>query len=152
MKLHNLKPVEGSIHKKKRVGRGPSSGKGKTSGRGMKGQHAREQVPQGFEGGQTPLVMRLPLKRGTTAAQHNLGIFRKDVAVVNVGKLARFEAGSTVTPEDLYKANLARKTKDGVKILGQGELDKALTVKAHAFSESAKAKIEAAGGSVEVIE
>ncbi len=151
MKLHEIKPVEGSIKKKMRVGRGPSSGKGKTSGRGMKGQHAHGQVPQGFEGGQTPMSMRLPLKRGVSRAQHNLGIFRKDVAVVNISKLARFEAGATVTPEELYALNMARRTKDGVKILGNGELSIALNVKAQAISKVAKEKIEAAGGTVEVI-
>ncbi|GIM46137.1 50S ribosomal protein L15 [Collibacillus ludicampi] len=147
MKLHELKPAEGSRHTRKRVGRGIGSGLGKTSGRGHKGQNARSGggVRPGFEGGQTPLFRRLP-KRGFTNAP-----FKKEIVSVNLDKLNKFEAGTVVTPELLVEKKIIKNIKDGVKILGQGELTVALTVKANGFSASAKEKIEAVGGKAEVI-
>ena len=146
MKLNELKPVEGARHSRKRVGRGTGSGHGKTSGRGHKGQNARSGggVRPGFEGGQLPLFQRLP-KRGF----HNIS--RKEYAVVNVEQLNVFENGAVVDVEALINAGLVKNVLNGVKILGQGELTKKLTVKANKFSESAKKAIEALGGSVEVM-
>lgn len=146
MKLHELKPAEGSRKVRNRVGRGTSSGNGKTSGRGQKGQKSRSGggVRLGFEGGQTPLFRRLP-KRGFT------NINRKDYAVINLDVLNRFEDGTEVTPTTLIEAGIVKNEKSGIKVLGNGELTKKLTVKAAKFSESAKTAIEAAGGSVEVI-
>lgn len=146
MKLHELKPAEGSRQERNRVGRGSSSGNGKTSGRGQKGQKSRSGggVRLGFEGGQTPLFMRLP-KRGFT------NINRKDYAIVNLDVLNRFEDGAEVTPTTLIEAGIVKDAKSGIKILGNGELTKKLTVKAAKFSKSAQTAIEAAGGSVEVI-
>lgn len=146
MKLHEL----GSSHskKRKRVGRGMSSGHGKTSGRGQKGQKARagKGARVGFEGGQTPLYRRLP-KRGFT------NIFAKEFAIINVEDLNRFKDNTEVTPELLIDEGLVKKgrVKDGIKILGNGDLDKKLIVTAHKFSKSAVEKIEAAGGKVKVI-
>jgi large subunit ribosomal protein L15 len=147
MKLHELKPAEGSKHTRKRVGRGIGSGLGKTSGKGHKGQNARSGggVRLGFEGGQTPLFRRLP-KRG-----FNNSVFATELVEVNVSKLNKFEAGTVVTPELLKEANVIKSIKDGVKILGNGEITVGLTVKAHGFSKSAIEKIEAAGGKAEVI-
>jgi large subunit ribosomal protein L15 len=147
MKLHELKAPEGARKSRKRVGRGTSSGMGKTSTRGQKGQWARSGggVRIGFEGGQTPLFKRLP-KRGFTNAR-----FKKEYAVVNVEDLNKLPEGTVVTPEVLLENRLVRELLDGVKILGNGELTKKLTVQAHAFSGAAKAKIEAAGGTAEVI-
>lgn len=141
MKIHELSPADGSVHRKKRVGRGPGSGTGKTAGRGHKGQRSRSGYSQrvGFEGGQMPLTRRLP-KRGFT------NIFRTEYSVVNVGHLAGL-AGE-VTPEVLLERGLVRRG-NPVKILGDGELKKALKVKAHRFSRAAREKIEAAGGSCE---
>ena len=147
MRLHNLSPAEGSTKERKRIGRGPASGQGKTAGKGHKGQKARagRGMRPGFEGGQMPLQRRLP-KRGF------VNIFRKEFATVNILDLeARFESGATVDIDALIEAGLVKKTLDGVKVLGNGELTKSLTVKANAFSESAKQKIEAAGGKAEVI-
>lgn len=146
MKLHELKPVEGAIKTRKRVGRGTSSGHGKTSGRGHKGQNARSGggVRPGFEGGQTPLFKRLP-KRGFT------NVNRKEYAVVNVEDLNSFKAGAVVTVESLQKIGLVKKTFDGLKILGNGELKVNLTVKANKFSKSAEKSIVDAGGKIEVI-
>lgn len=146
MKLHELHPAEGSRKNRKRVGRGPGSGYGKTSGRGQKGQKARSggNVRPGFEGGQMPLIQRVP-KRGFTNPM------KKDYATVNLDKLNRFEDGTTVTPEQLLAARVVKKQKDGIKILGGGELRVALTVKAHKFSASAQEAIETAGGKIEVI-
>ena len=146
MKLQEIKPVEGARHYKKRVGRGTGSGMGKTATRGHKGQNARSGggVRPGFEGGQTPLFKRLP-KRGFT------NINRIEYTVINLDALNRFENGTEVTPELLIEVGLVRKELDGVKILGKGNLEKQLTVKAHKFSESAVKAIEAAGGSIEVI-
>ena len=146
MKLHELKPAEGSRKVRNRVGRGIGSGNGKTAGKGHKGQDARSGggVRLGFEGGQTPLFRRLP-KRGFT------NINRKEFAIVNLSTLNRFEDGTEVTPELLLETGVISKLNDGVKVLASGAVEKKLTVKAHKFSSSAKEAIEAAGGSVEVI-
>jgi large subunit ribosomal protein L15 len=147
MKLHDLKPAEGSRTTSKRVGRGPGSGKGKTSGKGMMGQKARSgpnPYPH-FEGGQNPLVRRMPYKRGFT------NIFRVEYAEVNVEKLAEWQ-GDTVTPELLVEAGLVKRSATLVKILGEGELSQALTVRAHKVTAGARAKIEGAGGTIELIE
>ncbi len=143
--VHDLAPAVGSTHYRKRVGRGPGSGHGKTSGRGHKGQGSRSgyRHQRGFEGGQMPLHRRVP-KRGFT------NIFRVEYDVVNLVDLDRFEAGASVTPETLAVARLSRKSRL-VKILGNGEIKKALNVSAHKFSASAKARIEAAGGRCEVL-
>ena len=146
MKLHELKPAEGSRQERNRVGRGSSSGNGKTSGRGQKGQKSRSGggVRLGFEGGQTPLFMRLP-KRGFT------NVNRKEYAVVNLDILNRFENGTEVTPLTLVEAGIVKDEKSGIKVLGNGELTKKLTVKAAKFSKTAEEAIVANGGSVEVI-
>lgn len=146
MKLHELKPAEGSRKTRNRVGRGMASGNGKTSGRGHKGQKARSGggVRLGFEGGQMPLFQRLP-KRGFT------NIHRKEYAIVNLETLNRFEDGTEVTPELLLETGVVSKLKAGVKVLGNGKLEKKLTVKAQKFSSSAKEAIEAAGGTTEVV-
>ena len=146
MKLHELKSAEGTRKNRNRVGRGMSSGNGKTSGRGHKGQKARSGggVRPGFEGGQMPLFQRLP-KRGFT------NINRKEYAIVNLEKLNRFEEGTEVTPELLLQEGVVSKLNAGIKVLGQGSIEKKLTVKAHKFSASAKEAIEAAGGKAEVI-
>lgn len=147
MRLHDLRPSAGAVSKsRKRVGRGIGSGLGKTSGRGQKGQLARSGGGKGptFEGGQTPLVRRLP-RRGFN------NVFKKEYATINVADLNRFENGTVVTPETLLEAGIVKKVKDGTKVLGDGELQTALTVRAHKFSKSAAAKIEEAGGKVEVI-
>ncbi|QIL45937.1 50S ribosomal protein L15 [Vagococcus coleopterorum] len=146
MKLHELKPSEGSRHVRNRVGRGTSSGNGKTAGRGQKGQKSRSGggVRLGFEGGQTPLFQRLP-KRGFT------NINRKEYAVVNLDVLNRFEDGTEVTPALLVESGIIKNEKSGIKVLAKGELTKKLTVKAAKCSKSAQEAIEAAGGSIEVI-
>ena len=146
MELSNLKPAAGSVHSDNfRKGRGHGSGNGKTAGYGHKGQKARSGAPRpGFEGGQMPLYRRLP-KRGFTC------INSKNIVGINLSVLDRFEDGAEVTVETLLETGIVRNPRDGVKILGNGEITKKLTVKANAFSESAKAKIEAAGGSAEVI-
>ena len=145
MKLHELKPVEGARKSRKRVGRGMSSGHGKTSGRGHKGQNARTGGGVGlvFEGGQLPLFRAIP-KRGFT------NINRKSYSIVNISDLNKFEAGTVVTPEVLFESGLVRKNA-AVKVLGSGELNVRLTVQAHKFSQAAKEAIEAQGGTVEVI-
>lgn len=146
MKLHEYKSVEGSRHRRKRLGRGMSSGFGKTSGKGHKGQNARSGggTRPGFEGGQTPLFQRLP-KRGFT------NINRKEYAVINIETLNQFEDGTEISPEQLLEAGVVSKLRSGLKVLGEGSLDKKLTVKANRFSASAVTAIEAAGGKVEVI-
>jgi large subunit ribosomal protein L15 len=146
MKLHELKSPQGAKKKAKRVGRGMSSGHGKTAGRGHKGQKARSGggVRPGFEGGQMPLQRRIP-KRGFT------NIFKKEYSIVNLERLNMFEEGSTVTPELLAQAGIIKKQGERVKILGNGEIGKPLTVKAHKFSKTAAQRIEAAGGKAEVI-
>ena len=147
MKLHELQPNEGSVQTRKRVGRGAGSGLGKTSGKGHKGQTARTGggVRLGFEGGQLPLFRRLS-KRG-----FNNYNFRTNYATINVSDLEGFEDGTEVTVELLLDTGLVKKELDGVKVLGSGELTKKLVVKANAFSETAKAKIEKNGGKAEVI-
>ena len=146
MKLHELRAAEGSTKNRKRRGRGTATGQGKTGGRGMNGQKSRSGggVRLGFEGGQMPLYRRLP-KRGFN------NIFGTEYTTVNVKDLNRFEAGTEVTPELLAEAGMIKQVKDGVKILGDGELNVALTVKADKFTNSALEKIEAAGGKAEVI-
>lgn len=147
MRIHELKPAPGSKTSPKRVGRGIGSGLGKTAGKGHKGQKARLGGGKGpyFEGGQTPLQRRLP-KRGFSNA-----VFRRVYAEVNIEDLNRFAPDSVITPELLRESGLVKQMYDGVKILGNGELKHALTVRAHGFSKSAAAKIEKAGGKVEVI-
>ena len=147
MKLNELKPVEGARHYKKRVGRGTGSGLGKTSTRGEKGQKARSGggVHMWFEGGQTPLYKRLP-RRGFSNAR-----FATKYAIVNVSDLNRFKDGDVVTPELLKESGLVKKELNGIKILGNGKLEKKLTVKANLFTNSAIAKIEELGGTTEVI-
>ena len=145
MKLHDLKPAEGATTARKRLGRGIGSGLGKTSGKGHKGAKARSGGGKrpGFEGGQMPLTMRLP-KRGFTNK------WRVEYATVNVDRLNIFEDGAVVSPVELIQAGILKNVQDGVKILGNGEISKKLTVQANTFTASAKEKIEAAGGKVEV--
>lgn len=147
MKLHTMKPAEGATFTRKRVGRGIGSGLGKTSGKGHKGQNARSGggVRQGFEGGQLPLFRRLP-KRGFTNA-----MFKTEYAVINLSDLNKFEDGATVSPELLKEMGLVKNQLSGIKILGNGTLEKKLVVKAHKFSNVAKEQIEKLGGKAEVI-
>ncbi len=147
MELHDLKSSPGARTRRKRVGRGISAGKGKTAGRGTKGQRARGNIRPGFEGGQHPLYTRMSYKRGFT------NIFKTVFEVVNVERLnALGETDSAITPETLYEAGITRGLEFPLKILGDGRVTRPLTVRAHKFSESARAKIEAAGGTAEVIE
>lgn len=145
MQLHELRSPKGARKKRKRVGRGISAGQGKTAGRGTKGQAARSGGTKGpyFEGGQLPLVRRLPFKRGFT------NIFKVTYAPVNLYRLDRFEASEEVSPETLAEAGIIKSLSQPVAILGHGDIDRPLVVKAHRFSASARAKIEEAGGSVE---
>ena len=147
MGLHNLKPAKGSTHSRKRVGRGPGSGLGKTSGRGEKGQKSRSGFSHkdGFEGGQMPLHRRVP-KRGF----HNRS--RKEYTEVNLGRLEIFDTGTIVTPEVLLKRGMIKKMRDGLKVLAKGDVSKALTVRAHKFSAKAQERITALGGKVEILE
>jgi large subunit ribosomal protein L15 len=145
---HSFRPNKGATHKRKRIGRGPGSGHGKTAARGNKGQWSRSGTSQkrGFEGGQMPLHRRMP-KRGFTNAP-----FAKEHTAVNVGDLVKFEKGAKVGPQEIVAAGLARKiAKHGLRVLGDGNLDRALHVSAHYFTESAKEKITKAGGTAEVI-
>ena len=146
MKLHELRAVPGATKAPKRKGRGTATGQGKTAGRGMNGQKSRSGggVRPGFEGGQMPLYSRIP-KRGFT------NIWRTEYTVLNVEDLNRFEEGTVVTPELIKEAGMAKQVKDGIKILGNGNIEKNLTVQAHKFSKTAVEKIEAAGGKAEVI-
>lgn len=148
MGLSNLKPAKGSTQNRKRIGRGPGSGLGKTSGRGEKGQKSRSghSVRPGFEGGQMPLHRRLP-KRGFTNAR-----FRKEFATLDVSRLEAFEPGTIVTPELLLERGLIKHLRDGLKLLAKGKLTRALTVKAHKFSAGASQAIVAAGGKAETLE
>jgi large subunit ribosomal protein L15 len=151
MRLDDLHPNEGARHERKRVGRGAGSGTGKTSGRGQKGQGSRAGggPRPGFEGGQTPLNMRTPKLRGPYSRRsRNTGLFVRDYAIVNVGQLKNLAAGTEVTHELLVDLNLCDKAKHGLRVLGNGELEVALIIKAQHVSGTAKAKIEAAGGSV----
>jgi large subunit ribosomal protein L15 len=145
MKLHHLRPPEGSKKRKIRVGRGESGRRGKTAGRGTKGLKARSKVRRGFEGGQMPLQRRMPKLRGFRNPN------RVEYTVINVERLNDFDAGTTVTADDLRVRGLV-KHRGKVKVLGEGDIDRALTIKAHAFSLGAVEKIKAAGGSVEVIQ
>ena len=146
MKLHELKPADGATSARKRLGRGIGSGLGKTSGKGHKGAKARSGGGKrpGFEGGQMPLTMRLP-KRGFT------NNFRKEYVAINISRLDVFEDGATVGPVELIEMGIIKKIGDGIKIMGDGELNKKLTVQANKFTATAKEKIEAAGGKAEVI-
>jgi large subunit ribosomal protein L15 len=146
MRLHDLRPPKGAKKPAKRVGRGEGSGLGKTAGRGHKGQRSRSGggVARGFEGGQMPLQRRLP-KRGFN------NIFKKEYALVNLKDLGRFESGATVTPDELHRAGLIKKPDVPVKLLGQGAIDRPLTLKVHHASGAAKQAVEAAGGAVEII-
>ncbi|NQW21391.1 MAG: 50S ribosomal protein L15 [Chloroflexi bacterium] len=144
--LHQLKPSKNSTKNRKRVGRGNGSGTGTFAGRGSKGQKQRGSVPFLFEGGQTPLIKRLPYMRGFT------NIFRVESTPVNLSTLEEFNAGSDVTIAVLVEAGVVRQKKARVKILGTGDLTKKLNVSAHAFSKSAKEKIEAAGGTIRILE
>lgn len=146
MKLHELRAVAGSTKNRKRRGRGTATGQGKTGGRGMNGQNSRSGggVRLGFEGGQMPLYRRIP-KRGFT------NIWRTEYTILNVDDLNRFEAGTVITPELLKTEGMVKQVKDGIKILGEGTLEKGVTVKAHKFSKTAVEKIESAGGKAEVI-
>jgi large subunit ribosomal protein L15 len=146
MKLHELRAAEGSTKKPKRKGRGTGSGNGKDAGRGMNGQNSRSGggTRPGFEGGQMPLTRRIP-KRGFT------NIFKKEWSIINIDDLNGFENGAVVTPEVLEKIGMIKQVKDGVKVLGEGNLEKNITVKAQKFSKSAIEKIESAGGKAEVI-
>ncbi len=147
MRLDDLRPAPGSTHSRKRVGRGTGSGQGCTAGRGHKGQKARKSggVRPGFEGGQTPLYRRLPQRRGFRNAN------RKEFAVVNLDDIERFEAGTEVTVDLLVESGLVKSIKDGVKVLGDGEITKKLTVRANKFSKTAEEKLKAAGCAVEVV-
>ncbi len=150
MKIHDLYPAEGATRRKKRVGRGIAAGQGKTAGRGTKGQGARQgpEVRPYFEGGQLPLVRKIPFARG----EGFFNPWRVDFAPVNLDQLAeRFAAGSVVSPETLAQQGLLKDSADPVKLLGRGEIDRPLTVQVHRISASARAKIEAAGGTVELL-
>lgn len=146
LELHKLTPAKGANRKRKRIGRGPGSGYGKTAGKGHKGQKSRSGYRQrpGFEGGQMPLYRRVP-KHGFR------NIFAKKYAILNVRDLNRFKEGTTITPELLLEERILKKIGDGLRILGEGNLEKKVTVHAHHFSEAARTKIEQAGGSVEVL-
>jgi large subunit ribosomal protein L15 len=148
MRIDDLKPTEGSTKERKRVGRGPGSGHGKTATRGHKGQKSRSGSKKrpGFEGGQMPMQRRLP-KRGFKNYP-----FKLEFSIVNLRDIAAIEAPDEITPELLIEKGIIKKVLDGVKILGDGEVSKSVTIKAHSFSESAKKKIVAAGGKAEVIE
>jgi large subunit ribosomal protein L15 len=145
MKLHHLRPAEGSTHRRRRMGRGKAAGQGKTAGRGTKGTGARHNPKIGFEGGQMPLQRRIPKLKGFTNPN------KIEWAVINVDRLETFEGGTEVTPELLRDRGLVRASLP-IKVLGRGEIAKALVVRAHAASTSAREKIERAGGSVELIE
>ena len=148
MRQDELSPPPGSKKSRKRVGRGNGSRHGTYSGRGCNGQKSRAgyNMPRGFEGGQLPLIRRLPRKRGFT------NIFRIEYSLVNVGELSMFEVGGEVTPESLVKAGVVKSLRHPIKVLAEGDINHPLTVKAHRFSAAAKAKIEAAGGKVEEVE
>lgn len=152
MRLSDLRPAPGSHKQERRVGRGHGSGRGKTAGRGTKGQKARSggSLHRAFNGGQTRLSKRLPFVRGLGNSNTP---FRKNYTIINIADLELFEPGSHVTPEEMVKMDLMTpaNARGLVKVLGEGEVDRALTVRAHKFSESARAKIEAAGGTVEII-
>ncbi|MCX8126910.1 MAG: 50S ribosomal protein L15 [Dehalococcoidia bacterium] len=147
MRQHDLKPAPGSKHTRKRMGRGDASGHGSFCGRGLKGQKSRSgpDIPRGFEGGQLPIIKRLPQKRGFT------NIFKTDYTIINIGQLKTFPAGTVVTPETLVSARIISSTTRPVKLLAEGEVKNPLVVKVNKCSASARAKIEAAGGKIEEI-
>ena len=147
MRLNDLRPAPGATHKRKRVGRGIGSGMGKTSTKGHKGQKARTGASPrlGFEGGQTPLHRRLPQRPGFR------NVNRKEYAVVNLDDLEKLDAGTEISPELLISSGVIKNLKDGLKVLGNGEITKALTVRAHKFSKPAEEKLKAAGGTAEVL-
>jgi large subunit ribosomal protein L15 len=152
--IHNMQPTDGSTHRRKRVGRGIGSGHGKTATRGHKGNKARGQVNPNFEGGQTPLHRRLPQLRGTSSRNPRgfKPYHKTEYALVNVNELeAQFDAGAEITPELLMERGILRNLHDGVKILGDGEVTKKFTVRAHKFSASAQEKLQSAGGTVETL-
>jgi large subunit ribosomal protein L15 len=155
MNLTDLQPASGSVKRRKVIGRGVGSGHGKTSTRGHKGDKARGSSKLGFEGGQTTLHRRLPKQRGLgtglTARGFNTGRYKLHYAVVNIGELDRFDAGTVITPEFLLEQRVIKDLKDGVKVLGDGKLTKSLTVRAHKFSQSAQEAITASGGTAEGI-
>jgi large subunit ribosomal protein L15 len=152
--IHNMQPTDGSTHRRKRVGRGIGSGHGKTATRGHKGNKARGQVNPNFEDGQTPLHRRLPQLRGTSSRNPRgfKPYHKTEYALVNVNELeAQFDAGAEITPELLMERGILRNLHDGVKILGDGEVTKKFTVRAHKFSASAQEKLQSAGGTVETL-
>ncbi|MCD6350646.1 MAG: 50S ribosomal protein L15 [Armatimonadetes bacterium] len=151
MRLDEITPRGQRTRPRRRRGRGHAAGQGKTGGRGMKGEKARDTVRPGFAGRAAPIYRHLPKRRGQSNKAHNIGIFRRQWVIVNVGALERFDEGTLVTPELLLAQRVVRKIGDGVKILGEGELTRKLQVRAHAFSASAREKIEQAGGTAEVI-
>ncbi len=153
MNLTQVQPNVARRKRRKRAARGLGGWRGKTAGRGQKGQkyRGRGKVRLGLEGGSSPIYRQIPALRGRSNRAHNIGIFRKEMAVVNVAQLERFEAGAKIDPQVVLQARLVSKLRDGLKILGEGELTKPLTVRAHAFSATARKKIEDAGGTVEVI-
>jgi large subunit ribosomal protein L15 len=152
MNLGSIRRPKGARRPRKRIGRGEGSGDGKTCGKGTKGQHYREQVNPRLEGGHNPIYRRLPHMRGISNRAMNIGMFRKVWSIVNLGQLdARFEANAEVTVESLQAVGLVKQVRDGVKLLGNGELTKPLNVSVHRVSESARQKVEAAGGTVQVI-
>ena len=150
--LTNLRPGKGARKNKKRVGRGIGSGHGKTSTRGQKGQHARGSVRPGFEGGQTPLHRRLPKLRGEAKGAMPIGLTRKVYGIVNLSQLNQLPASTVVTAEELRARGILKGRHDGLRVLGHGELDRPLTVRAAHFSAQAREKIEAAGGTAEIVE
>ncbi len=151
MDLASIRRPAGARKQRRRAGRGEGCGRGKTCGRGMKGQKDRHNIPPHEEGGRNPLYRRIPHLRGKTNRAMNIGIFRKQFAIINLAQLERFEAGTEVTPELLREVGLVKQVRDGIKLLGNGELSQALTVKVHAVSKAAREKVEAAGGTVQVI-
>jgi large subunit ribosomal protein L15 len=151
MKPCDVTPSPGATQSRKRVGRGIGSGHGKTSTRGHKGQKARSKVRPGFEGGQTPLYRRLRKRRGISQTAMPRGFLHREYSIINVGQLERFEAGTEVTPELLLETGLVSKANAGLRVLGHGEVTKALKVRAHHFSDGAQKKLVAAGGQAEVI-
>lgn len=151
LSLTNIAATPGARKRRKRVGRGIGSGRGKTSTRGQKGQWARNHVVPGFEGGQTPLHQRLPKLRGKGKGAMPLGPTRKTYTIVNVSDLNKFDANAVVNAESLREAGIIKGRSDGLRILGNGNVDRALTVQAQHFTKSAKEKIEAAGGTAEIV-
>lgn len=149
--LTNLRPAEGARKKRKRVGRGIGSGHGKTSTRGQKGQHARNSVRPGFEGGQTPLYRRLPKLRGKSKGAMPIGLTRKHYGIVNLSQLDKLEVNTVVTAELLRERGIVKGRHDGLRVLGHGEITKALTIQAQHVSDSAREKIEAAGGTIALL-